>query len=123
VPGLLILGVFLAAITSIAYGVIKRSSAETGRFLIGFPVIFVLAVLAYVLGNQATLKLYGLSDVIWALILGLLISNTFGKPKWLVPALQTELFIKTGLVVMGAELLFNRVLTLGYYGLGVAWTV
>ena len=59
--------------------------------------------------------------MIWALALGLIISNVFGKPKWLVPALQTELFIKTGLVVMGAELLFNRILVLGGYGLGVAW--
>ena len=47
------------------------------------------------------MKQYGFNDVIWALALGLIISNVFGKPKWLVPALQTELFIKTGLVVMG----------------------
>lgn len=123
IPGLLALGVFLAVIAAIAYGVINRSSKEAGRFLIGFPVVFVLAVLAYVLGNQETLKHYGFSDVIWALVFGLIISNVFGKPRWLVPALQTELFIKTGLVVMGAELLFNRVMTLGFYGLGVAWTV
>jgi uncharacterized integral membrane protein (TIGR00698 family) len=121
IPGLLALGVFLAAICGIAYGVIKRSGREAGRFLLGYPVVFLLAVLAYVGGNQATMKHYGVNDVIWALALGLIISNVFGKPKWLVPALQTELFIKTGLVVMGAELLFNRILVLGGYGLGVAW--
>ena len=66
---------------------------------------------------------YGFNDVIWALVLGMVISNVFGKPKWLVPALRTELFIKTGLVLLGAEILFNRVLTLGVYGLGVAWLV
>ncbi|HKM16611.1 MAG TPA: putative sulfate exporter family transporter [Limnochordia bacterium] len=121
IPGLLALGAFLAVICGIAYGVVKRSSTETGRFLLGYPVVFLLAVLAYAIGNQETLKQYGFNDVIWALALGLVISNVFGKPKWLVPALQTELFIKTGLVVMGAELLFNRILVLGGYGLGVAW--
>jgi len=121
IPGLIALGVFLALISGVAYGVVKRSSTETGRFLLGYPVVFLLAVLAYVFGNQATMKQYGFNDVIWALALGLIISNVFGKPKWLVPALQTELFIKTGLVVMGAELLFNRILVLGGYGLGVAW--
>lgn len=121
VPGLIALGAFLAVICAVAYGVIKRSGREAGRFLLGYPVVFLLAVLAYVGGNQAAMKHYGVSDVIWALVLGLVISNVFGKPKWLVPALQTELFIKTGLVVMGAELLFDRILVLGGYGLGVAW--
>jgi uncharacterized membrane protein YadS len=41
----------------------------------------------------------------------------------LFPALRTELFIKTGLVLLGAEILFNRVLALGAHGLGVAWVV
>lgn len=123
IPQLLALGAFLAAISALAIGIMRRSGEEARRFLVGFPVIFVLAVLAYVLGNQVTLKQYGFNDVIWALIFGLFISNVLGKPKWLIPALQTELFIKTGLVVMGAEILFNRVLTLGFYGLGVAWTV
>ncbi len=40
-----------------------------------------------------------------------------------MPAIRTELFIKTGLVLLGAEILFNRVLSLGVYGLGVAWIV
>lgn len=122
-PELVLLGLFLALVSGIAVGAIKKSGQEMMRFLTGFPLIFVLAVLAYVFGNQATLKHYGFSDVIWALVFGLVISNVFGKPKWLIPALRTELFIKTGLVLMGAEILFNRILTLGVYGLGVAWIV
>lgn len=85
--------------------------------------MFGLAVLAFIIGNQKTLNQYGFNDVIWALVLGLLISNLWRRPAWLVPAIRTELFIKTGLVLLGAEILFNRVLTLGTHGLGVAWTV
>lgn len=123
IPGLVMLGLFIALISSVAVGVMTKSRGEMKQFLLGFPVVYGLAILAYIFGNQATLKHYGFSDVIWALVFGLIISNVFGKPKWLVPALRTELFIKTGLVVMGAEILFNRILTLGLYGLGVAWIV
>ena len=92
-----------------------------GRYAAGFPFVFLLAVLAYAIGNHTTLNHYGVNDIIWALILGMLFSNIFGKPQWLKPALRTELFIKTGLVLLGAEILFNRVLVLGVRGLGVAW--
>ena len=59
----------------------------------------------------------------WALALGLVISNTAGVPGWLKPAVRSELYIKTGLVLLGAEILFNRILTLGPPGLVVAWLV
>ena len=46
-------------------------------------------------------------------MLGLLISNTIGTPEWLEPAVQTEFFIKTGLVILGASLIFMEVLQAG----------
>lgn len=115
---LLIWGVGLAALTALA---LKIMGEEIKPYLKAFPVVFLLAVLAFIIGNQATLSHYGFSDVVWALVLGLLISNLWKKPAWLVPAIRTELFIKTGLVLLGAEILFTRVLTLGSHGLGVAW--
>lgn len=123
IPSVLLLGISLALLTAVAVGVMKGHTSELRKYLIGFPLVFLLAVLAYVLGNETSMRHYGVNDVIWALILGLFVSNVFGKPKWLVPALRTELFIKTGLVLMGAEILFNRILSLGVYGLGVAWIV
>jgi uncharacterized membrane protein YadS len=36
---------------------------------------------------------------------------------------RTELYIKCGLVVLGAEILFTRILAMGPYGLGIAWGV
>ena len=124
-PGDLILpillwGLGLAALTGIA---VKAMGEDVGKYLKAFPFVFVLAVVSFLIGNQATLNHYGLSDVVWALVLGMLISNLWKKPAWLVPALRTELFIKTGLVLLGAEILFTRVLTLGAHGLGVAWIV
>ena len=58
-----------------------------------------------------------------ALTIGLLISNTIRVPDWLRPAVLTELYIKTGLVILGAEVLWHRLVALGVPGIAVAWVV
>ena len=40
-----------------------------------------------------------------------------------MPAVQTEYYIKTGLVLLGAEILFGKILTIGVPGIFVAWVV
>ena len=73
------------------------------------------------IANQTNIKYWGLSYALWALLVGLLISNTIGTPSWLKAGAKTELFIKIGLVLLGAEILFKKILTLGAPGLMVAW--
>ncbi|MFO7860306.1 MAG: hypothetical protein R6U41_03675 [Desulfosalsimonas sp.] len=46
-----------------------------------------------------------------------------GTPKWVMPAVQTEYFIKTGLVLLGAEILFGKIFSIGIPGIFVAWVV
>ena len=55
--------------------------------------------------------------VFWALLFGLLISNTVGVPEWLKTAVKTEFFIKIGLVLLGAEVLFTTIVKVGAYGM------
>jgi len=64
---------------------------------------------------------YGFGFPLWAIIFGLLISNTVGTPKWVMPAVSTEYYIKTGLVLLGAEILFNKILAIGKPGIFIAW--
>jgi uncharacterized membrane protein YadS len=92
-------------------------------FFKGFPLIFALAALAYLISNQTTLKALGLSYVLFALAIGLIISNTVGVPKWLKSAGQTEFFIKTGLVLLGARILIGQVAMIGIPGIFVTWVV
>ena len=113
-------GLGLAAVTALA---LKVMGEDVRKYLTAFPVIFLLTVLAFLIGNQSTLSHYGFNNVIWALVLGMLISNLWKIPTWLVPALRSELFIKTGLALLGAEILFTRVLSLGLHGLGVGWLI
>ena len=69
------------------------------------------------------MKHYGIGYAAWAILLGMLISNTVGTPKWVMPAVQTEYYIKTGLVLLGAKILFEKIITIGTAGIFVAWVV
>jgi uncharacterized membrane protein YadS len=77
----------------------------------------VLAWLAQIAAGNATVSYWGVEYVIFALIFGLLVSNVFGIPEWLREAVRTEYFIKTGLVIMGATILFQEILTAGALGM------
>lgn len=92
-------------------------------FLKGFVFIFAVGLLAYLLANQTEFRSMGLGYALWAIVLGLLISNVFGIPEFVRPALQPELYIKTGLVLLGAEVLFGKILAIGLPGIFVAWIV
>lgn len=92
-------------------------------FLIGLPAIFGLAWLSRLLAGNGSFVDWGIEYVIFALLLGLLISNTVGLPEWLKPAVQTEFFIKTGLVILGSSLLFYEVLQAGALGIAQALLV
>jgi uncharacterized integral membrane protein (TIGR00698 family) len=88
-----------------------------GKFMAGFPVVFILSCLAYFVSENDIVKYYGLEVVFWALIFGLVISNIVGVPDWLKAAIKTEYFIKIGLVLLGAEVLFGTIAKVGAYGM------
>ncbi len=92
-------------------------------FLTAFSVVFALAVVAYLLATQAVIEKSNLEYALWALLVGMIICNTMGTPVWLKPAVRGELFIKLGLVLLGAEVLFGRLLALGLPGIFIAWVV
>ena len=90
---------------------------QVRTFVLAFPAVFTLAWLALSLEGAAFVQAWGFEYVIFSLILGLLISNTVGVPAWLQPAVRTEYFIKTGLVLMGATILFGGIMRAGIYGI------
>lgn len=93
------------------------------KFIIAFLGIFLLATISYLLASQVDMKNLGISYAVWAILLGLIISNTIGTPEWLKPAVQTEYYIKTGLVLLGAEILLGKIMTIGLPGIFVSWVV
>ena len=86
-------------------------------YVVAFPAIFALAWLALALEGASFVQAWGFEYVIFSLIIGLLISNTVGVPTWLMPAVRTEYFIKVGLVLMGATILFGGIMRAGIIGI------
>jgi uncharacterized integral membrane protein (TIGR00698 family) len=86
-------------------------------FVAGFPFIYALAWLAQVVAGNSRIEYLGLEYVIFALAFGLAIGNTIGVPDWLREAVRTEYYIKIGLVMFGAGILFQEVLQAGLFGL------
>jgi uncharacterized membrane protein YadS len=90
---------------------------NVGKYVIGFPVVYILAWLSHVIAGNATMNYWGLEYVIFALLIGLFIGNFIGVPGWLMEAVRTEYYIKTGLVILGAGILFFEVLQAGALGI------
>jgi uncharacterized integral membrane protein (TIGR00698 family) len=104
----------MAVLTMIGMFFMKK---DWKRFIPGFIIIFVLAWVSVFIGKQSVINTWGLEYVIWALIFGLLISNTVGLPNWMKPAVLTEYYIKIGLVCMGATILFSVIIKAGLIGM------
>jgi uncharacterized integral membrane protein (TIGR00698 family) len=93
------------------------------EYWVGYAVLCALATLAFVMANQQVVKHFNLEYVLWALLLGLLISNTIGVPRLIRPMLIGDTIIKLGLILLGAEVLFGKLLALGVPGILTSWIV
>lgn len=87
------------------------------NFTLGFPIIYLLTVVALILAGNSVVKALNLEAVIFSLVIGLIIGNFFKLPDWFRSALSTELFVKIGLVLLGTSVIFSDILKAGSLGL------
>ncbi|KIC02183.1 PSE family sulfate exporter [Flavobacterium sp. JRM] len=93
------------------------------NFLLGFPIVYILTIIALIIAGNATIKGFNLEAVIFSLIIGLAIGNFFKLPQWFRTALATEVFVKIGLVLLGTSVIFSDILKAGTLGLAQALVV
>ena len=93
------------------------SGEKIRNYFTGFVAVFLLVILAQFVSSFAGFKNLGLETVLFSLIIGLLIGNFIRLPEWLRSGVQTELYVKIGLVLLGATILFRDILTAGAFGL------
>lgn len=93
------------------------------HFILGFPVLYLLTIVALVLSGSAAIRSLNLEAVIISLAIGLVISNFFKVPQWLKESLSTELYVKVGLILLGASVIFGDILKAGTLGLVQALVV
>lgn len=85
--------------------------------LVVFPVVYLLTIVALLLAGNKQIKALNLEAVIFSLSLGLIIGNLFKLPEWFRAALSTELYVKIGLILLGAGVIFSDILKAGSLGL------
>lgn len=120
IPSLLVLGIGMGILFTIGAWFM---GFNPGRFFVAFFCIYLICVLANILGNQSTMRYYGVNAEIWSIALGMIWANTIGTPQLLKDGSQVEYYIKAGLVLLGAEVLFHKILAIGLPGIFVAWVV
>ena len=96
---------------------IRLSGGSIKGFIRGFSIIFFFAFVALIISGNATINYYGIEYVVFALAFGLLIGNLGLAPAWLKEAARSEFFIKTGLVILGANVLFTDIISAGLPGI------
>ena len=82
-------------------------------FIPAFIFVFVLSTLIYFLGSWDQANKYNLEPPLVALVLGLIISNVIGLPRWLDAGFRVEFYIKLGIVLLGATLPFTQIIWAG----------
>ncbi|WP_427874647.1 YeiH family protein [Flavobacterium sp. MMS24-S5] len=87
------------------------------NFIFGFPIIYILTIIAIIIAGNSEVKALNLEAVIFSLVIGLIIGNFFKLPEWFRSALSTELFVKIGLVLLGTSVIFSDILKAGSLGL------
>jgi len=97
--------VALLVLWGVLFGIgAKGLGIKLAQFLPAFVVLYITALALYFLGQWDQASHYNLEPPLVALALGLLLSNTVGLPQWLGSGLRVELYIKTGIVLLGASL-------------------
>lgn len=109
-------GLFLFTTVFSAIG-IRLMGERLHGFLLSFAAIFALSVLCQYVSAIPVIKTAGLESVFFSVIVGLIIRNTVGLPKWLAPAVRSEYYIKMGLILLGTSVLFGEIMKAGALGM------
>ncbi|MDD4553362.1 MAG: putative sulfate exporter family transporter [Bacteroidales bacterium] len=122
-PNLLRIVYIFLAFAILAWVGLKLAGKPTNRFFGSFAIITLLAVIAQVVSTHTSVKALSLETVFFSILIGLLISNTMKLPGWIKQAVQSEFYIKTGLVLLGTTVLFSNIMKAGALGLVQALVV
>ncbi len=94
---------------------VRMMGGSVTRYVVGFPIVFALAWASKFLAGNAMAKEWGVSYVIFALFIGMLVGNVF--PDRFREAVRTEYYIKIGLIILGSSILFGKILSAGLAGI------
>jgi len=86
---------------------------QLSAFLTSFVFVYVFSIIIFMIGAWDHAHTYNLEPPLVALILGMIISNLIGLPRWMDAGFRVEYYDKTGIVLLGATLPFNLIILAG----------
>ena len=109
-PNIVLLFALFAVVFGIAAYFLKL---KVSAFLGGFLALFILSFAINVFSTSKFASSYNLEAPLVALVIGLVIGNIVNAEGFFGGALRTELFVKVGIVLLGATLPFTTILSAG----------
>jgi hypothetical protein len=95
---------------AIIFGISMRALGyKLSEFYPSFVFIYVISIIIFMIGAWDQAHHYNLEPPLVALVLGMLIANFIGLPKWMDTGFRVEYYIKTGIVLLGATLPFTLI--------------
>ncbi|MDR3385687.1 MAG: putative sulfate exporter family transporter [Rudaea sp.] len=99
---------------AVPFGIaIKTLGFRLRQFVPAFAIVFIVSALIYTLGAWDQASRHNLEPPLVALALGLLVSNLSRPPAWFDSGLRVEFYVKTGIVLLGAQLPFTLIVWAG----------
>jgi uncharacterized integral membrane protein (TIGR00698 family) len=92
---------------------VKALGFKLSEFFPSFLFVYIFSIIIFVLGQNKTFVNLNLEPPLVALLLGMIISNLIGLPKWMDSGFRVEYYIKTGIVLLGATLPFTLIIWAG----------
>ncbi|MGE5467317.1 MAG: YeiH family protein [Ignavibacteria bacterium] len=96
---------------------------KMGEFIPSFIFLYVLSLAMFGIGGWVDASKYNMEAPLLALVIGLIISNFIGLPKWMDAGFRVEYFVKLGIVLLGATFPITLVATAGPVAIGQAMTI
>lgn len=99
---------------AVIFGIsIRALGFKLSEFYPSFAFIYICSIIIFIVGQNKTVTNYNLEPPLLALLLGMIISNLIGLPRWMDTGFRVEYYIKTGIVLLGATLPFTLIIWAG----------
>lgn len=112
--------VFVLLLTYVTLAALRKPLKGT---FVSLLFIFAITVSAQITANIPIIKKWGFESVFFAVIYGLVLNNFFTLPAWLKRAVNSEFYIKVGIICLGSTILFGEMMKSGAYGLAQSFIV
>ncbi len=98
----------------IIFGISMRALGfKLSEFYPSFLFVYIFSIIIFVVGQNKDVVNLNLEPPLLALLMGLIISNVIGLPRWMDAGFRVEYYIKTGIVLLGATLPFTLIVWAG----------